>query len=307
MSIVTLTSRITERGRPEIEKESTHTRLQPIELQTENGFSIIRRCAVDKSSSSGGTTHSFIVRDSYGYDLDITVDITDVSVAEIIRRSRGRLTLRSTYWIACAERHLATYLWEQDDYPPDARITVDYLTPEDLDLARRWEADVPEPDSGSTIISTRSDPTKLVLTSVLERESSSKPTQEPIKFLTENGYSIVRRSEVNKSVTDSVQECRFLVESPQHQKREIVVRFGEELITIRKRLARMISIRYPNDSSSADMISAVTLRERVSDVFINKFLDVVDFPSILDLLPKRLDRYATASVKRWGQDGGLMC
>ena len=58
-------------------------------------------------------------------------DITDASVAEIISRSRGRLTISSSYWLSCAERHLATYLWEQEDYPPDAKITVDYLTPDD--------------------------------------------------------------------------------------------------------------------------------------------------------------------------------
>ena len=230
MSILTLRSRTTDRGRPEIEREQSPAGVQPIELQTENGFSIIRRCDVDKSSSIGGATHSFIVRDPYGYELDITVDITDASVAEIISRSRGRLTLASSYWIACAERHLATYLWEQEDYPPDAKITVDYLTPDDLDLALRWEADLPEHNNVSPISSTRFEPTKPIRTVVLETDSRSKPTPKPITFLTENGYSIVRVSEVNKSVTDSAQECRFLVENPNGQNREIAVHFGEELI-----------------------------------------------------------------------------
>jgi len=230
MSTLTLMSRTTDRGRPETEREQPPARVQPIELQTENGFSIIRRCDVDKSSSIGGTTHSFIVRDPYGYELDITVDIADASVAEIISRSRGRLTIASSYWISCAERHLATYLWEQEDYPPDAKITVDYLTPEDLDLALRWKADLPKHNDAATIISTRFELTKPIRTAVLETDSRSKPTPKPIKFLTENGYSIVRPSEVDKSITDSAQECRFLVENPNGQNREITVRFGEELI-----------------------------------------------------------------------------
>ncbi len=196
MSILTLRSRTTDRGRPEIEREQSPARVQPIELQTENGFSIIRRCDVDKSSSNGGATHSFIVRDPYGYELDITVDITDASVAEIISRSRGRLTVASSYWIACAER----------------------------------EADLPEHNNVSPISSTRFEPTKPIRTVVLETDSRSKPTPKPITFLTENGYSIVRVSEVNKSVTDSAQECRFLVENPNGQNREIAVHFGEALI-----------------------------------------------------------------------------
>jgi len=121
--------------------ESSPARHRPIEYQTENGFAIIRLCDVDESVSMAGTKHSFIVRDPHGYELEITVDITDAAVAEVIRRSRGRLTLESSYWISCAERHLATYLWENDDYPPDAKLTVSQLTLDDLDLARRWNCD----------------------------------------------------------------------------------------------------------------------------------------------------------------------
>jgi len=121
--------------------ENSPARHHAIEYQTENGFAIIRVCDVDESVSMAGTKHSFIVRDPHGYELDITVDITAAAVAEVIRRSRGRLTLESSYWISCAERHLATYLWENDDYPPDAKLTVSQLTLDDLDLARRWNCD----------------------------------------------------------------------------------------------------------------------------------------------------------------------
>src|ERR1051326_2444616 len=75
MSILTLKSWTTDRGAPQIEKAEPRTRVRPIELQTENRFSIIRRCDVAKCGSIGGATHSFIVRDPYGYELDITQHI----------------------------------------------------------------------------------------------------------------------------------------------------------------------------------------------------------------------------------------
>ena len=117
----------------------TSTRAKPsIEFLTENGFSIIRRSDIDPSFSIDGPEHCFVVRDTDGYELDITVDILPPVVAEIIHRTRGRLSLASSYWINCAERHLAAYLWEHDDYPPNGNLQVDQLTLDDLDLARRW-------------------------------------------------------------------------------------------------------------------------------------------------------------------------
>jgi hypothetical protein len=111
----------------------------PIEYLTENGFSIIRRCDLDDSISASGTKHFFIVRDPHGYELEIVVEIADEAVSEIIWRSRGRLSLASSYWVALAERHLADYLWNNDDYPPDASLMVDQLTIDDVNLAPRWD------------------------------------------------------------------------------------------------------------------------------------------------------------------------
>ncbi|HMH44408.1 MAG TPA: hypothetical protein VK557_13040 [Pyrinomonadaceae bacterium] len=113
----------------------------PVEYQTENGFAIIRLGDVDASVSLKGTRHYFIVRDPYGYELDITVEISNEAVADVMWRCRGRITLESSFWIACAEGHLATYLWENEDYPPDGKLTVDQLSLDDLDLARRWNCD----------------------------------------------------------------------------------------------------------------------------------------------------------------------
>jgi hypothetical protein len=112
---------------------------RPIEFLTENGFSIVRLSDIDRSIPVVGATHEFLVRDPHEYELHITVQISNGVKAEIAGRSRGRISNESSYWISLAERHLATYLWENDDYPPDAKLEVDDLTLDDIDLARRWD------------------------------------------------------------------------------------------------------------------------------------------------------------------------
>ena len=137
-AIVSEMVRTTQRMEPRVEQKTSATRPRPIELQTENGFSIIRRCDIDEQSSPGGTEHCFVVRDPDGYELDVTVVFSVSVIAEVIHHSFGRITLENSYWLATAEHHLSDYLWENEDYPPAAKLTIDYLTPDDLDLARRW-------------------------------------------------------------------------------------------------------------------------------------------------------------------------
>ena len=112
----------------------------PIEYLTENGFSLIRLSDLNMIPAIPDE-FGFLVRDPHGYELEITVSIDQSIHGEVTRRSRGRISSKSSYWICCAERHLATYLWENDDYPPDARLDVDQLTLDDRDLARRWNRD----------------------------------------------------------------------------------------------------------------------------------------------------------------------
>ena len=109
----------------------------PIEYLTENGFSLIRLSDLNRIPAIPGE-YGFLVRDPHGYELEITVSIDQSIHDEVARRSNGRVSRASSYWICCAERHLTTYLWENDDYPPDARLDVNELTLDDLDLARRW-------------------------------------------------------------------------------------------------------------------------------------------------------------------------
>lgn len=111
---------------------------RPIEFQTDNGFSIIRFSDLNHSIGTAGFVHQFLVRDPDGFELEVTVEITARLANALARRSRGYLSADSLYWICCAERHLAEYLWSNEDYPPNANLIVDEPLLMDLNLARRW-------------------------------------------------------------------------------------------------------------------------------------------------------------------------
>jgi hypothetical protein len=119
-----------------LEVDSVAARCRPIELITENGFSIVRESDGTRPAPEG--RYVFMVRDPEGSEHEITVEIDQQAVNEITLRSRGRISSESSYWICCAERHLAEYLWENDHYPPDGKLRVEQLTPKDLNLAIRW-------------------------------------------------------------------------------------------------------------------------------------------------------------------------
>jgi hypothetical protein len=70
---------------------------------------------------------------------EIVVQASPASVALIERATRGRITRASSFWIYCAERHLATYLWETNNYPPRNELATDPLTAQDFALAVGWE------------------------------------------------------------------------------------------------------------------------------------------------------------------------
>lgn len=121
-----------------LEVDSAAARLRPIELITENGFSIVRPGEADGTTRAPEGRYVFMVRDPRGSEREIAVSIDQQAVNEIFLRSRGRVSSESSYWICCAERHLAEYLWENDDSPPDGKLRVEQLTPEDLNLGIRW-------------------------------------------------------------------------------------------------------------------------------------------------------------------------
>ncbi len=62
--------------------------------------------------------------------------------------------------------------------------------------------------------------------------------KSPIKYLTENGFSIIRSSDLDPSVINTPRECRFLVQDEHDVEREIKVSFSEDLmarIQVRRR------------------------------------------------------------------------
>ncbi|MFS8086097.1 MAG: hypothetical protein ACMG6H_10740 [Acidobacteriota bacterium] len=122
-------------------RDSEAARRRPVELITENGFSLVRSSEIDNAIAQTRDNYTFLVRDPDGYELEIAVSIDRQLADEIIWRSRGSISAESSFWICCAERHLAEYLWENNDYPANAFLKVELLTLDDLDQARRWDHD----------------------------------------------------------------------------------------------------------------------------------------------------------------------
>ena len=123
-----------------LEPDNSPAGNRPIELVTENGFSIFRPWEIDETPPPVTGKYCFQVRkpNSPEPERQIAVDLAEDITSQIASYTRGRIALSSSFWIACAERHLAAYLWKHDDYPPGGKLTVDRLTSEDFDQAGRW-------------------------------------------------------------------------------------------------------------------------------------------------------------------------
>ena len=59
----------------------------------------------------------------------------------------------------------------------------------------------------------------------------SSQVSSPIQYVTENGFSIIRLSEVDGLENDTARECCFLVRNERGWEREVMVNFEESLIT----------------------------------------------------------------------------
>jgi hypothetical protein len=112
---------------------------RPIELITENGFSILRSWEVEHVAPPTDGQYPFLVRAPTDREREIIVEVPGGVVLQITVRTRGRIHLEGTFWIYAAERHLANYLWEKNVYPPGDKLRVEDLDPEDCLLALRWE------------------------------------------------------------------------------------------------------------------------------------------------------------------------
>src|SRR2546423_15279196 len=97
---------------------------RPIELVTENGFSIVRVWEINRVPPPTEGKYHFMVRNPQNLEREIIVSVAAEAVAQIELQTAGRILLCSSFWICCAERHLANYLSESDDYPSGQGLCV---------------------------------------------------------------------------------------------------------------------------------------------------------------------------------------
>ena len=112
---------------------------RPIEFLTENGFAIVRRWEADGSPVPTDGRFCFLVRDPHGAECEINTEITNQLIADTAFRTRGHIQVSSSFWICCAERHLADYVTEHDRCPDGNQLAVESLDCEEVMLALRWE------------------------------------------------------------------------------------------------------------------------------------------------------------------------
>ena len=123
------------------EAQDCGTKRALIEWVTENGFCIVRSPTGDGNSQDGAGEYRFVVRNPNGWEREVVVEFDRAAISLIQRCRRSPLSPDNSFWINCAERSLATYLWEKDQYPPNGRLILEELCLDDLDAARRWESD----------------------------------------------------------------------------------------------------------------------------------------------------------------------
>jgi hypothetical protein len=119
--------------------ESSPADTRPIELWIDNGFSIWRRWEINREPPPVSGQYNFLVRSPQNLEREVLVEIADDLNVIIDLKTERRIRSGSTFWICCAERHLSIYLWENDDYPPGDRLSVNQLNPEDVMSAIRWQ------------------------------------------------------------------------------------------------------------------------------------------------------------------------
>ena len=109
-----------------------------IKLITENGFVIERVCEREAAAADSANGCRFVVLGPDDEERRVTVVFGEAAIG-IIRslQPANPLSLNSPFWLYCAERHLADYLWETNNYPPVRGLTIDRLSDENLRLAMR--------------------------------------------------------------------------------------------------------------------------------------------------------------------------
>lgn len=112
-----------------------------ISIVTESGFTIVRACDSGRLQRGEVGKYCFVVENPDGVKQKVTIEFSTAAVALIQRLRRSPLPTESPFWVSCAERSLATYLWEENRLPPDGRLLLEEICLDDLETARRWDSD----------------------------------------------------------------------------------------------------------------------------------------------------------------------
>lgn len=118
--------------------DKTPARNPAIKLVTENGFTIERVCETEESTTDSAGECHFVVRGPNDEERRVIVAFGEAAIG-LVQRLQGSnpLSLISPFWLRFAELHLATYLWEKNDFPQGGRLTIDHLSDENLRLTIR--------------------------------------------------------------------------------------------------------------------------------------------------------------------------
>ena len=109
-----------------------------IKYLTENGFSIVRLCDLNKAIAISPDDCGFLVQRDDGPPHEIHVTFARELVTDLLIRRRTALSAISVFWLVCAESCLANYLWECDQFPPKDCLAIQELSPDELMLGLHW-------------------------------------------------------------------------------------------------------------------------------------------------------------------------
>ena len=104
-----------------------------VKVVTENGFVIERVCEREAGFSDSASECHFLVVAPSGEERRVVVTFGHEAVRLVQNlRSTRPISLTSPFWLRFAETHLATYLWQENEYPTAGRLKIDQLSGENL-------------------------------------------------------------------------------------------------------------------------------------------------------------------------------
>lgn len=112
-----------------------------ITMITLNGFQLWSAAVGKGARAENPYERHFKMRDPRGRELEVIVEIDEEAVGYVERMVRRRLPPESSFWTSQAERFLSTFLWNEGQIPPGARLTLKGIDRDDLPTAARWKDD----------------------------------------------------------------------------------------------------------------------------------------------------------------------